>query len=604
MKNWIKFTKLKQSFVVSKRLLGMIWEADKIMLVFGVMAITVPSVIPFINAYIYKLIIDQLVTIVASTQVVSITAFIPLIVARIISYFIQDAAFSTQEYVERNLWTKFPIYNQSKLYQKIGELDVQTLEDAHFRDVLEQVGESLYRPQNLITGLMFSWQSLIQLLIAFAALTTLNWQLAIIIAIIAIPEFLYRMYESKTGWSIWAWHSPQKKRYTYLTGMFQNTDYLKEIKLYKLAPLFVQKIKNILTKYYKHNKILMNKAYAFRLVFNALSTVILIGIEVYVISLALAKRVTIGDISYYTAIVSNFQNGLGGLFRNLNDVFDASLYVESYFKILDTPQIIVDSKQAAPNTTNPAPLIEFRNVSFSYPGSKQNILTDFSLVIKPTEKVALVGENGAGKTTIIKLLTRLYEPTTGSIFVNGVDLRTISIDSWHSQLAVLFQDFNRYEDTVEDNILYGDIQKLPDDTVIKTAAHNAGAASVINTLEGKYKQMLGRTFENGQELSVGQWQKIALARAYFKNAPVLILDEPTAAIDARAEAEIFERVEVLSKNKTVLLISHRFSTVRHADRIVVLEHGEILEQGSHKQLMQNKSTYAELFTLQAKGYQK
>jgi len=588
---------------ICKRLVGMIWDMDKRLLTAAAASALVPSIIPFVNAYIYKLVIDAIIAGLENPVTIDVQHFVMLLIARVITYFVQDAAFSTQGYVERLLWTKFPIHLNKMLFGHIAKLDIENFEDPAFRDRLEKVRDSWYRPQNLITGILFALQSLVQFVIAFVAMLTLNWMLVLPIALIAIPEFLYRLYESQSAWSIWDWHSPRKKRYSYLSHLLQDAQSIKEMRIFQLAPLFVREATAVQEEFFQDNKSLSMRAYLFRLVFNALSTIVFVGIEVYVIVLAFARRVTVGDISFYTQVVSNFQNGLGGLLRNMNDVFEASLYVKSFFEILDTPVVMHAAKGTTVLNLSQPPSISFDHVSFRYPGTDHDVLSDFCLDIAPREKIAFVGENGAGKTTIIKLLARFYDPTRGRILMNGTDLRELELDSWHKQLAILFQDFNRYEDTAKQNIYFGNVLQNLDMEDIKRAATDAGAKAVIDILEKGYDQMLGRMFESGAELSAGQWQKIALARAYFRNAPVLILDEPTAAIDAKAEAEIFRRVEELSKDKTVVLISHRFSTVRMADRIVVINDGRLFEQGSHEELMRKNGVYAELFSLQAKGYQ-
>ncbi|MFA5800177.1 MAG: ABC transporter ATP-binding protein [Candidatus Peribacteraceae bacterium] len=598
-----RLERAKETFAVCRRLTGMIWDMDKRLFIVSVLSALVPSVVPFVNAYIYKLIIDTVIAGLGDPTTINVRSIVLLLATRIVTYFLLDAAFSTQHYMERLLWTRFPIYLNTRLFGRIAELDIEKFEDPAFRDRLEQVRDSWYRPQNLITGLLFMLQSLLQFLIAFIAILTLNWILIIPVILISIPEFLSRLYESQAEWSIWDWHSPRKKRYSYLSHMLQGAQHIKELRIFKLAPLFIKETTGMQEEFYRENKKVAAKAFLLRLLFNLFSTVVLIGIEIYVILLAFMRRVTIGDISFYTQVVGNFQNGLGGFLRNLNDVFEASLYVKSFFEVMDTPRAIQSPEQAKLPKLEHAPSITFDHVSFRYPGMRQDVLHDFSLAIQPREKVAFVGENGAGKTTIIKLLARFYDPTEGRILVDGTDVRELDLEHWHRQLAILFQDFNRYEDTAKNNIYYGNVLRGLDMKEIERAASDAGANAVIETLERGYEQVIGRMFESGTELSVGQWQKIALARAYFRNAPVLILDEPTAAIDAKAEAEIFERVEELCKDKTVLLISHRFSTVRMANRIVVINEGKVLEQGSHDELMKRKGLYAELFNLQARGYQ-
>ncbi len=290
------------------------------------------------------------------------------------------------------------------------------------------------------------------------------------------------------------------------------------------------------------------------------------------------------------------------MFRNLSFIFDQSQYVQEMFAVVDTDtKVPVPTKPIKLGAGKP-PRIEFREVSFTYPGSSQKVLDKFSLTVEPGQKVAFVGENGAGKTTLVKLLGRFYDIDEGEILIDGVNIKQLDLPSWYETLGVLFQDFIKYEYPLKDNIRFGNAKLAQDMAAIVEAAKQAGADSVADQLPDKYNQVLGRTFEGGIDISTGQWQKVALARGFYRDARVLILDEPTAAIDARAESEIFERVERLAENKTVLIISHRFSTVRNADKIYVIESGKIIEGGSHEELIQLKGTYATLFNLQAKGY--
>jgi ATP-binding cassette subfamily B protein len=277
--------------------------------------------------------------------------------------------------------------------------------------------------------------------------------------------------------------------------------------------------------------------------------------------------------------------------------------VQSIFDVLDAKPLLVENPNPIVLTGSTPPLIEFNHVDFSYPHSKKKILQDFSLQIYPGEKVAFVGENGAGKSTIIRLLTRFYDVTNGELLLDGKNIKDLDTQAWYKKIGVLFQDFGRYEHSVKENIYFGDVTKPVDGESIHVAATLSGAKEFIQKFDAGYDQMLGKTFEKGEEISTGQWQKIALARAFFRNAPILVLDEPTASIDAKAESEIFERVEKLSKDKTVIIISHRFSTVRNADRIFVIDNGKIIETGNHEKLMKLDGQYAKLFTLQAKGYQ-
>lgn len=599
-----KFNQVKETFWISFRLLKLIWSIDRWLLLGAAISTIIPAIIPFINIYIYKLVIDLVVQSISSANPVDFSRLYFLIGMRVFTYFAQDTAFRTQDFLERLLWIKVPITLNDLIFRKTSGLDIQYFENSHFKDLLEKVRDaSAWKPQQLVEFLLMGMQSLVQVLIASVAIAKLNWYLMVLVASVSIPEFIIQTQQSKLSWGIWAQNSPFRKRYWYLSGLLQHAWTIKEIKIFRLAKNFLDEIRSIQKKFYEDNAKLLKRNYGLNLAFNGLSTAVFVGVEIFVIFEALAKRITIGDINFYTGVVSNFQNGLGGLFRNMNGAFEQSLYVKSIFEVLDAEPIIKEIDNAVKVDFKKTPKIEFKDVGFSYPDSDKKILKCLNLTITPGEKIAFVGENGAGKTTIIKLLTRFYDVDAGEILIDGVNIKDLNMDSWYKTLGVLFQDFNKYEHTVKENIGFGkSYEEVDVDEVIK-AATSAGAHSMIEKLDKGYEQMLGKTFEQGEELSGGQWQKIALARAFLRNAPILILDEPTASIDAKSESEIFNRVEKLAKDKTVIIISHRFSTVRNADKIYVIENGKIIESGSHTQLMKINGQYANLFKLQAKSYQ-
>jgi ATP-binding cassette subfamily B protein len=360
--------------------------------------------------------------------------------------------------------------------------------------------------------------------------------------------------------------------------------------------------RDISTKFSKENIEVVNKRFFMGAFSNLLNVAGYAAVEIYIILSTLSKKISVGSLTYYTTALINFQNGLSGLFRTASELIDASQYVEEIFEFLDIEPKLVSPDNAIVMKENKAPKIEFRNVTFSYPGSDTKILDNFSIIIEPGEKIAFVGENGAGKTTIVKLICRFYDVDKGEILLDGINIKEVDLVSWYENIGVIFQDFLKYEYSLTDNIWFGQVNKPINDDNIIMSARQSGADSVAKSLDKGYDQMLGNVFDESTELSTGQWQKVALARGFYRNAPVLILDEPTAAIDARAEHEIFRKVEKLTSDKTAIIISHRFSTVRNADKIYVIEHGKLIESGSHKQLMKINGVYADLFNLQAEAY--
>ncbi|HEY5601012.1 MAG TPA: ABC transporter ATP-binding protein [Patescibacteria group bacterium] len=596
-----KISEIREVIHVSKRLLSFLWEKDKLTFSGMLVAVLIPAVLPFVNAYIYKLIIDL---VVAATQgQFNYQQFYSLLGFRFLTMLVQYAAFSIQGYMDVVVWTKIPVYLYQLVLSKLATLDVEYFENSKFKDVLQRVRESYaWRPLNLYSSLFYMFQSMLQLLIAFVAIATLNWALAIGIVLAAIPAFINQLYYSKTLWGVWSEHSPHRKKFWYLSNLIQDREGVKELKIFQTAKKFLGEIDSMQSKFSRENLKVGKKRLRNSLILNVFATFIYLGIETFVVLITVSGRITLGSLSYFTFVVWNFENGVQGFFSNISSVFNHSQYVKDIIKVLDFEQKIVSKENSIRIDQNKTPKIEFKHVTFAYPQSKKKVLDDFSLVIKPGEKVAFVGENGAGKTTIIKLLARFYDVSGGEILINGNNLKDLDLESWYKSLGIIFQDFIKYEYTLSQNIHFGKIYAKFDLGKIEQAASLAGVDRLALDLDKGYDQMLGMTFEGGQELSLGQWQKVALARAFLRDAPVLILDEPTASIDAKSEKEIFDKVEKLSLNKSVIIISHRFSTVKNADRIYVIEKGKVKEQGSHDKLLKLNGTYAKLFKIQAERY--
>lgn len=597
-----KTIQLRNTYKTVIRLLALVWDLDHWLFLITLFAILVPAIIPFVNAYLFKLIIDTIVS-AATTHLFDYTQLFTLVGFLTLTGYLTRVSFSLQNYATNNLYNKIPIRLYELILNRLSTLDLNFFENSDFRDILQKVRESYARPQNVVYNVFFLIQSSVQVLIALVAIIKLNALLTVLIIVVSIPDLLNQIYFSKASWSIWNRRTPHRKKFDYLVNLLQGRESVKESRIFQTFPRFITEVKEVQTEFFEENKKVAKRQLTTDSLFNLLDAGVNFGILIFIVLQAVARKITVGDISFYQSVVNNFNNGVGGAFQNLNRIFDESQYAESIFTLLDIEPVIVSPPKAKKLDINKPKRIEFRHVEFAYPGTKKKIFNDFSLIINPGEKVAFVGENGAGKTTLVKLLARFYDVDRGEILIDGINIKELDLDNWHKCLGVLFQDFIKYEYPAKDNIFFGRIWEQENLEKIIEAAKSAGADPMIKKFDSEYNQMLGTTFERGLELSGGQWQKIALARAFFRNAPILILDEPTASIDAKAESEIFQRVERLSKDKTVIIISHRFSTVRNADMIYVIDNGKIVEQGSHQELMKKGGQYYNLFTLQAKGYQ-
>lgn len=596
-----KIKELREVFPISKRMLLLLWEIDRFLFIGMLVIMAIPTVIPFINAYIYALIIDLIVS--SFTTQFDYSALFILLGLRFLTLLVQNVAFSAQGYMDLVLWTKTPIFLYQKILSKISSLDIEYLENSEFKDTLQKVKESyVYMPMNFYSNLFFTYQSLLQLLIALIALSTLNWIFSVVIIIGAIPALINQVYFSRTLWGLWSEHSPFRKRFWYLSELIQDRQGAKELKIFSMAGTFLSQIETMQKKFAKENLSVGRKRLTASIGLNILSSTVFVGIEAFIALLAISRQISLGSLSYFSFVIWNFQGGVNGLFSNLGRVFDNSLYIKDIIRLLDMPPLILTSKNPVIISSKTPPKIEFRNVWFTYPGTKKHILKDLSLIVNPGEKIAFVGENGAGKTTIIKLLARFYDVSKGEILINNINIKNLDLVSWHKSLGIIFQDFIKYEYSLAENIHFGKAYEEFNLEKIKKSATLSGADKIAQNLPQEYSQMLGSTFDNGIDLSLGQWQKIALSRAFFRDAPILVLDEPTSSIDAKSEQEIFDKVDKLSQDKTVITISHRFSTVKNADTIYVLNRGRIIEKGNHKQLLKQGGTYEKLFNLQAQRY--
>jgi ATP-binding cassette subfamily B protein len=427
------------------------------------------------------------------------------------------------------------------------------------------------------------------------------WLLLVLIAGV-IPAFLGESHFAFLGYAKNFRQTPIRRQLDYLRILGGSKEAAKELKLFGLSGFISDRFTRLSDEIYRENVALSRLRLLAGMGLSVLGTLGYYAAYAWVIWRTLLGFLSVGTLYFLAGAILQASNNIQQIFSTLSGIADQALFLTDLLEFFRMEPTIRSKPNALPA---PRPIVrgfEFRNVSFHYPGSDRLILEGFNFHLRPGERVALIGENGQGKTTIVKLITRLYDPTEGEILLDGVDLREYSLEDLYREIGVIFQDFMRYEMTARENIAVGRIEQLEDLNLVRAAAHKSLADEVIAKLSGGYEQMLGRRFHEGVDLSGGEWQKLALARAYLRDAQLLVLDEPTAALDARSEAEVFERFAELTEAKMALFISHRFSTVRMADRIVVLADGRIVEDGNHGQLIALGGRYAGLFELQAASY--
>ena len=497
---------------------------------------------------------------------------------------------------------RFTNHVSIRLMEHATSLDLVAFEDPVFYDKMERARRQTTARLGMLAGLAGMAQQLLTLLSMLSAVIFYYPWLLLLLLAATIPVFLGETRFAMLNYSMLFRYTPERRELDYLRYLGASNESAKEIKIFGLGKHLVERSRSLFERFYAENKHLAVHRAIHGTFLNLVPTGAYYAAYALIILRALAGGLTVGDLTLMVGAFSRARNIMESLVSGLAGISEQALFIKDLFDFFQTNPAISSPPDAL---SAPRPIrtgFEFEDVSFAYPESSRKVLDHVNFRFYPGERIALVGENGAGKTTLVKLLARLYDPTEGRILLDGIDLREYDVDELRHEIGVIFQDYMRYDMIVSENIGFGRIDELQNEERIQASASKSLAADVVRNLPNKYRQMLGRRFEGGVDLSTGQWQKIALARAYMRDAQILILDEPTASLDARAEFEVYQRFADLTSGKMAVLISHRFSTVRMADRILVLEHGRIVEQGSHSQLVALGGKYSELFDLQAAGY--
>jgi ATP-binding cassette subfamily B protein len=575
---------------------SLVWAASRTSAILGIFLTLIAAVLPAAQAWVGKLIIDAIVNAAkqAMTPMEGIQFVLPYLLFEFGLVLVSSVTSQVRSLSDGILYAQLSNHINSRIIEKAINLDLQFFENPLFYDTLQnarrQADSSALAIVNAILQILQQAITLISLVILLVRFSP--W-IAVIVIVAAIPSFLSQSQYAERAFRTVTHRAPENRLLNYLESLLTGSDTVKEIKLFGLGKPLLKRYQTLFNKFYLEDMAIAKRRTFAGLGWGLLSNVAYYGSYVWIIQQAVVSLITLGDMTMFLGLFRQSQSSIRSLLDSFNRLYESNLYLDNLMTYLELePQLVAPEN----GIIAPAPIIqgiEFRNVSFCYPGSDVFVLRNINLTI---------GLNGAGKTTLIKLLTRLYDPTEGQILLDGVDLREYDLPSLHQRFGVIFQDYVRYQFTVRENIGFGQVDALEDLERIKEAADRGGATQVIESLPKGYDTMLGRRWEKGAELSGGQWQKIALARAFMRDAEVLVLDEPTSALDAEAEYEVFQRFGELIGDRIAVLISHRFSTVRMADRIVVLSDGKIIELGSHQELIALDGAYARLFNLQAEGY--
>ncbi len=579
--------------------LRLVWDAAPRVVTSGIALRLVSALIPVAMLAISKFIIDLINTRHSGT--------IPsqmwwLLGAEFVLAAANQVLGRTIDYTDARLADEFTREVSLRLIRHATRLDLETFEDPAFHDVLERARQQATDRIGMLNAMgRLLLQSITLISLSVAVVIYYPW-LFLLLVVCVVPAFMGESHFAFLGYSLAHEITPIRRELDYLRTIGTSKENAKEVKLFGLGEYLHQRYSMLTGGIIRRNIGLTRHRLLWGSVFAVFGSVGYYGSYVFLVWQAIEGRITVGTLILLTGSIAGASTQLQGVFSLFSHIADQALHLSDLIDFLKVQPTIRSRPGALPMPRSIRTGFEFRDVSFHYPGSTRLVLKNLNFRLEPGEHVALVGENGQGKTTLVKLLARLYEPTSGAIYLDGRELSEYSVEELHKEIGVIFQDFVRYDMPARMNIGVGRIESVEEDEALWIAAEKSRADRLLTRFADGLDQMLGRRFEGGVDLSGGEWQKFALARAYLRDAQVLILDEPTAALDAVAEAEVFARFDDLSRGKMALLISHRFSTVRKSDRIVVLEDGQIYEEGTHDQLVAHGGRYASLFELQAASY--
>ncbi len=587
-------------FGYSRRALQLVWSTNRWLTVCLAVLTLLAGLTPVTVAYVSRLLVDSVVAAMNDASLRGLALRYVLLEGGLVLF---GAA------CLRGL-TVCQYLLRAQLGQRVNEMILEkalTLELTHFEDselydkMTQARRQASSRPLNMVMRTFEMIQNAISLTTAGALLWAFSpWAVAVLV-VSGVPAFIAEARFAGQAFRLFRWQSPETRQQSYLETLIAREDHAKEVLLYGLGPLFMERYRAIFRKLYAQDRDLTLRRSFWGFILQNLSTATIYAAYVWIVMETVARRLTLGQMTMYLQVFRLGQGSVSSLLFSIGGMYEDNLYLSNLYEFLEMP--VEPQKGEAVSGPDPSDGVRFEKVCFTYPGADEPAVREVSFHLRPGGRLALVGENGSGKTTLIKLLTRLYRPSSGRITLDGRNLEEWDLSALRRRVGVIFQDFVRYQMLVGENLGAGDVVRFEDEEGWREAARLGQADQFVDKLPSGYRTQLGRWFKDGRELSGGQWQKVALSRAFMRrDADILVLDEPTAAMDAEAEAQVFEHVRQSTGNRMVILISHRFSTVRMADHIVVLRRGQVVEQGSHQELVEQRGTYAHLFELQASGY--
>jgi ATP-binding cassette subfamily B protein len=599
--NTIDKPTLKQKFAALRDLpqfFKLVWQTDHYYTILSIILRLLRSAIPVSILYVGKLIIDEIIHLSNANNPAHDHLW-KLIAAEFALAIVSDALARATALTDSLLGDLFSNYTSIRIMEHAATLDLDQFEDSEFYDKLERARQQTIGRTVLLSQVLTQVQDMISMIFLAIGLMAFNPWLLLLLLVAIVPAFLGESYFNDRTYALTRGQTPERRELDYMRYLGASDETAKEIKLFNLSGFLVKRFKTLSDKFYDDNRTLSVKRASWGTVFALLGSIGYYAAYIVMIVKTVEGALTIGTLTFLAGSFRQLRSLLENILSRFTSVAQGAIYLRDFFDFFEIQPKIFTAVKPRPF---PNPITEgfiFENVGFKYHNTERWANRYLSFTLHAGEKLALVGENGAGKTTLVKLLSRLYDPTEGRILLDGVDLKEYDLYELRRNIGIIFQDYLKYQMSLAQNIAVGNMDNR---NLIERAAEKSLASSLVDRLPLRYDQALGRRFNNGVELSGGEWQKVALARAYMKEAQLLILDEPTSALDARAEYEVFNRFAELTKGKSAVLISHRFSTVRMANRILVLEKGELLEIGTHEELLALNGRYAELFLLQAQGY--